>query len=222
MTKELKIPLEIFKERLLEEKKINKIRNKEIKERDAEISRLRALVTKDELTGAMNRRGFLEELERIYSDVNYAKKDKDIKRRFYIDTVALLYIDIDNFKKANDIYGHNMGDKILKQVVIILENSVRKIDFVGRLGGDEFAVALVGSSIDDAYEIADKIRGIAEKKIKLPKKEKIKKIPKITLSIGVSSSEDSKDSKLLIKKGDSAMYEAKHKYGGNKVTKYLS
>jgi len=191
-------------------------------EKDAEIGRLKALVTKDELTGGLNRRGFLEELERIYSDIRYAHGNEQARRHSFIDVATLLYIDIDNFKKANDIYGHKMGDKVLRKLVSILENETRRIDFVGRLGGDEFAVSLVGSSIENAFEIADKIRKCVVDKIKLPKKKGVKVVPKITLSIGVASSENSKSPKLLIERADKAMYEAKNYCGGNKVIKYLS
>jgi len=213
--------LKVLKKYLLQEENVNKIQSEDIAKKDAEISRLKALVTKDELTGVLNRRGFIEELERIYSDIHYAQGNDKIKRHFFIDMTALLYIDVDNFKKANDIYGHKMGDKVLKELVIILENETRRIDFIGRLGGDEFAVSLIGSSIEDAYEVAEKIRKCVEDRIKLPKKNGLRKIPKITLSIGVASSQNSKSPERLIERADRAMYEAKHDHGGNKVIKYL-
>ncbi len=211
-----------LKDFLSKEEKTVEIQSEVLLKKDAEISRLRALVTKDELTGVLNRRGFLEELDRIYSDIYYAQKDEEIRRHFFVDMISVLYIDVDNFKKANDIYGHKMGDNVLKKIVAILEDEVRRIDFIGRLGGDEFAVALIGTSIDDAFNIAEKIRKIVVEKVKLPKKKGVRKIPKITISVGVASSKNSKNPERLIDRADSAMYESKHEFGGNKVTKYLN
>jgi diguanylate cyclase (GGDEF)-like protein len=214
--------LKILREYLSREEKTLKSQDKEILKKDAEISRLKALVTKDELTGVLNRRGFCEELDRIYSDIHYAQENEEIKRHFFVDMLSILYIDVDNFKKANDLYGHKMGDKILKKITILLEDEIRRIDFIGRLGGDEFAVALIGTSLEDAFDIAEKIRKAVAEKVNLPKKKGVRRIPKITISIGVASSKNSKNPKRLIDRADSAMYESKHEFDGNKVTKYLN
>jgi len=219
---QLKSQLKNLKEYLLKEKGIVQSQKSELHKKDKEIRRLRSLVTKDELTGVMNKRGFTEELYRIYSDIHYAQGNISARRHFYIDTVALLYIDVDNFKKVNDMYGHKMGDKLLRELVAIFEHQVRKIDFIGRLGGDEFAIALVGSSVDDAFVQADKIRHIVEDKIKLMKRKNVRRPPKITLSIGVVSSASADKPDKLIERGDKAMYEAKHDFGGNKAVKYLN
>ncbi len=85
----------------------------------------------DELTGAMNGRGFTEVAEKIF----------ELGAR-HIRPTSIAYIDLDNFKKVNDGFGHFEGDKVLQMVGDILLRSVRKSDVVGRLGGDEFSVIL--------------------------------------------------------------------------------
>jgi diguanylate cyclase (GGDEF)-like protein len=85
----------------------------------------------DNLTGAMNGRGFTEAAEKLF----------ELGARHHRPT-SIAYIDLDNFKKVNDEFGHFEGDKVLQTVGGILLNTVRKSDVVGRLGGDEFSIVL--------------------------------------------------------------------------------
>lgn len=76
---------------------------------------------------------------------------------------ALLLIDVDTFKTVNDIYGHDMGDQILKKVADLLKKTFRSIDYVCRIGGDEFAIIMVEMTSDLEYTVMDKISAINEK-----------------------------------------------------------
>lgn len=95
------------------------------------IVRLECLVSTDELTGVLNRRGFEAELRRTL----------DLAQR-HGETGVLLFVDLDDFKSVNDTYGHAAGDKVLRHVALLLKKSVRRSDVVARLGGDEFVVLL--------------------------------------------------------------------------------
>lgn len=90
---------------------------------------LEKLVMEDELTGVKNRRFVREFLRQVT-----AAGPKESPR------VTLLIFDIDNFKQYNDLYGHPVGDNILKQAAVLMQKCCRKQDVVGRIGGDEFAV----------------------------------------------------------------------------------
>ena len=90
---------------------------------------LEKLVMEDELTGARNRRFVREFLRQIT-----ARASRESLQ------VTLLIFDIDNFKQYNDLYGHLVGDSILKQAAVLMQKCCRKQDVVGRIGGDEFAV----------------------------------------------------------------------------------
>jgi GGDEF domain-containing protein len=96
---------------------------------ETRIRHLEWLATTDDLTGLKNRR-YIWEFTRQILD----------RARETEGQVTLLVFDIDNFKHYNDIYGHPVGDEILRQAALLMRRSCRPHDVVGRIGGDEFAV----------------------------------------------------------------------------------
>jgi diguanylate cyclase (GGDEF)-like protein len=103
-----------------------------LREAEARIRYLENLAHIDELTGILNRRGFLRELSRAAS---YAQR--------YAIPVTLVLLDLDGFKEINDRHGHPVGDAVLVQVARVMVSSVRGSDVVARIGGDEFALILL-------------------------------------------------------------------------------
>ena len=101
----------------------------------------------DALTGLINRREFEN---RVQEAINTAEQDNKHH--------AMLYIDLDQFKVVNDTCGHHAGDKLLKQLTSKLRELLRESDTLARLGGDEFGVLLVGCPIEQANQLAEKIR----------------------------------------------------------------
>jgi diguanylate cyclase len=91
----------------------------------------------DSLTGLYNRRGVLQEFDRLFDMA------RDLHR-----SVQVAFIDLDGFKQINDRYGHEVGDQFLIQVGRRLKNGARLEDVIGRLGGDEFVVARLEPSSD--------------------------------------------------------------------------
>lgn len=148
---------------------------------------------RDFLTGLFNRSYFFSV---IY------EKIKDCGAGF-----AIVMIDIDDFKKCNDTYGHQYGDRVLRQVSNIIKNNLRKEDIVSRYGGEEIIVYMYNiKSIYDVYTRMCKI------------KDKIKTSPidyrniksYITVSIGISMCRDgNKNVEELIRKADMNLYRAK-------------
>lgn len=98
----------------------------------------------DALTGLLNRRGFVAELEKSCAEELPGDK-----------THVLLFCDLDNFKQVNDEAGHSAGDNMLTGVATTIKDHVRATDIVGRMGGDEFAVILRNCSVKEALRIAD-------------------------------------------------------------------
>ncbi len=96
---------------------------------EMKIKHLERLATEDDLTGLKNRRYIWEFSRQIIE-----RAVKENKR------VTLLVFDIDNFKRYNDLYGHSVGDEVLKQAAVLMQRCCRSHDVVGRIGGDEFAV----------------------------------------------------------------------------------
>jgi len=96
---------------------------------EEKIKQLERLATEDDLTGLKNRRYIWEFSRQI---IERAAKENG--------RVTLLVFDIDNFKHYNDVYGHYIGDEVLKQAAVLMQRCCRSHDVVGRIGGDEFAV----------------------------------------------------------------------------------
>lgn len=119
----------------------------------AQAQRIRYLETlshTDELTGLMNRRGFILQLEQALAAATR-----------HGEGGVLLMVDLDRFKPINDTYGHAAGDEVLSHVGAMLLGRVRRSDTVARLGGDEFAILLPGADIDIACARAEAIdRGL--------------------------------------------------------------
>ncbi len=187
---------------------------KKIKELEEEVSRLKELAYKDELTTLYNRHGFKEESAKFICEVKGYLENPSRRKNFLIKSFSLVIFDIDNFKKINDTYSHQAGDVILKLVSKIIKEGVREIDMAARWGGEEIIVGLVGSDEKNAYEIANDIR----KKIEEAAIDWERKTIKFTVSGGVASFAQAKDFESLFKKSDGALYKAKQT-GKNKIVK---
>ncbi len=106
-------------------------------------SRLEHQASTDALTGLSNHRTFHD---RLRQEVMRASAEHD--------TVALVMLDLDDFKKVNDVYGHGVGDQVLRQVADVLRGSVRSSDIVSRIGGEEFAIVLPSGDLSSAQALA--------------------------------------------------------------------
>jgi len=126
--------------------------------------------------------------------------------------LAVVYLDLDQFKRINDTLGHHIGDLLLKEVAIRLQDCLRKADTVSRLGGDEFTLLLDDiAAPEDSVLVADKILHLFELPFTLDSHEMF-----VTASIGITlfpSDGDTADK--LLKNADTAMYHAKEKGRNN-------
>ena len=152
--------------------------------------------SRDALTGLQNRRHFEE---RFAAELNFAVR--------HGAPLALMLVDVDDFKAINDDRGHGAGDDVLREIGRRLSAAVRGEDVVARLGGDEFVVLCRETGKAGAVELAERLRrAIADEPI-----GQGAPAPQVTASIGiaVTSQEDLRDEKGLIKAADAALYEAK-------------
>lgn len=101
----------------------------------------------DDLTGLVNRREFERRLNELFESA----KTRHTQH-------ALLYLDLDLFKVVNDTYGHMAGDELLRQLAVLAREQIRRQDTFARLGGDEFGVLLENCQMDQALDIAEKLR----------------------------------------------------------------
>ena len=130
--------------------------------------------------------------------------------------LALMFIDLDKFKPVNDTYGHGVGDLLLKEVALRIQDCLRDSDTAARIGGDEFVILLPAiETAQDAGKVGEKIRLSLNQPFELAGHTL-----KIGSSIGVAIyPEHGSDEKLLVKSADIAMYHAK-KNGRNNVKIY--
>lgn len=163
------------------------------------VSRLAYLSQRDDLTGLLNRRSFIEESERGLA----------LARR-HGWTPGLLFMDLDRFKPVNDTWGHQAGNRLLKSIATRLQEVVRESDNLARLGGDEFAIFAPDLGDTGAELLAERILTRLAEPMDIGTGHCIV----VHASIGIAlaaSPEDSLDD--LLAEADGAMYEAKSKGG---------
>jgi diguanylate cyclase len=128
---------------------------------------------------------------------------------------CLLLADIDHFKHFNDVYGHALGDQVLKLVASLLRHNVKGQDLVARYGGEEFAVILPATRLADAQTLADRLRElVGSRRVQL--KDRGQNLGRVTLSIGVTDFRPGESCADWVARSDSALYRAKHN-GRNQV-----
>jgi diguanylate cyclase (GGDEF)-like protein len=114
---------------------------------DMQQKQLEQMAYHDSLTELPNRRLFSKLFQKEFSLM---------KRHGHESAMAIL--DVDNFKDVNDSYGHPVGDNVLRQLADLLKNNVRESDTVSRFGGEEFIILLPKTSLEEAYELAERLR----------------------------------------------------------------
>ena len=164
-------------------------------ERSRLLNELEDRAIRDELTGILNRRGFLE----------FARIELMRANRFNRPTSILLF-DVDQLKHVNDTLGHIVGDEVIQEVVKCSKRNIRQIDLLGRWGGDEFIVLMPETDLADAANVAERLCMDIEEHHYTHDGTPLQ----ITVSIGVAanrSPEDTVDD--LFSQADVALYEAK-------------
>ena len=151
----------------------------------------------DPLTGLLNRRSFVEEVNRRIDRLDRERSPG-----------TLMYVDLDHFKRLNDCCGHDVGDEALILTAKLLRGTVRPADVVARLGGDEFALWLDGSDELTAAERAERLRLDAPALLAagLPPSA-----PALSTSIGIAARHPFAGETLeeIMRRADGAMYEVK-------------
>lgn len=159
---------------------------------------LEFLSSHDKLTNIYNRSKFDELLE--YELERYSRYNK---------IFSLAMLDLDFFKNVNDTYGHQVGDRVLVQIVQIIKNEIRESDVLARWGGEEFTLLFPYTNKNEAKIVIEKIRIAIEK-------HSFELIGTLTISCGLSEIVEKDTAFSIIQRIDSALYEAKES-GRNKI-----
>jgi diguanylate cyclase (GGDEF)-like protein len=152
--------------------------------------------TTDALTGLYNRRWL--------NNILPALLDQAILTG---EPLAILLLDVDHFKRYNDNLGHLAGDQALIAIGNCLKNSVRTYDYAIRYGGEEFLILLPNTALQDAIQLAERIRETVEQNIILDPEGK--GLPGVTISGGLVVHHPDSTTKTLIDGADAKMYQAK-------------
>ncbi|GAA5166596.1 diguanylate cyclase [Viridibacterium curvum] len=155
---------------------------------------LARLASEDELTDLPNRRRFLDDAARLMSQAER-----------HDEPLSLLLFDIDHFKRINDEHGHNIGDKVLRQLAARLRQQLRAEDLPCRWGGEEFAVLLPMSDDSQAMQVAERLRTSIEREPFDDNSELV-----VTISCGVTRWRVGETLESLVARADTALYAAKN------------
>ena len=160
-----------------------------------ECETLRVKATMDSLTGLRNRAEILRVLER---ELNRMHR--------HGSSLSVLMMDVDHFKRVNDLFGHQAGDEVLKNIGATLQRAMRSYDEIGRYGGEEFIAVLPETTLNQALVAAERIRTcVDETRVSYHGHEF-----QLSISIGVVSSFGEEDTPPgLIERADHALYAAK-------------
>jgi diguanylate cyclase (GGDEF)-like protein len=155
------------------------------------------LAMRDELTQLHNRRATLEALSR---QLAAARRNRM--------PVSALMLDVDNFKALNDRFGHMGGDRVLREIASTIQSSLRGQDVAGRMGGEEFLVVLPYSTVQDAAQIAERLRQSISDVDCL---HRCGLATRISVSVGAAEFDPLRDGDgdELVQEADQALYRAK-------------
>lgn len=156
------------------------------------IDELEGAAHTDALTSLLNRRGFRERFE---LELDRARRTGR--------PLSLLVGDLDHFKQVNDRFGHDTGDRALRQVATALSSERRRIDAVARLGGEEFGLLLADTVATEAFATANRLRRNVRESVD-------ERLRPLSISFGVATYPGhGKDADALMRAGDEALYTAK-------------
>jgi diguanylate cyclase (GGDEF)-like protein/PAS domain S-box-containing protein len=166
------------------------------------LNRLSKDAYEDPLTGVSNRRFISSYIE-----------SKIHEYKTFGIPFGINFIDIDDFKKVNDIYGHHIGDEVLKTVSATIKNNLRSNDLVARWGGEEFIIVFGGISQDTMPMVSEKMRRLVQtSRLRRPEGDIT-----VTISVGATMIRDTDHISSIIARADELMYQSKQK-GKNLVT----
>ena len=179
---------------------LNQTLERKVQERTHDLSaanqKLQELASTDGLTGALNRRAFIEEASGRFR----------LARRYH-RPLSLLMLDVDHFKQVNDTCGHQIGDRVLARLSQVIGSGLRGTDLLGRIGGEEFAVILPETDLEQAVRLTERlVSAVRNTTIEIESALPLR----VTVSIGIATLTPSTvDVDAMMRQADAALYRAK-------------
>lgn len=172
-----------------------------VRKLQAELEQVSEQVSQDQLTGALNRRGLDDAMQREMSRAERRKAP-----------LSVGVLDLDNFKRLNDTHGHQAGDDALVHLIKVVKRTLRPTDIVARYGGEEFIILYSDTALNQAAEITRRLQRELTKRYFMHNNERLL----ITFSAGVAQFKPGETQEMVIARADKAMYQAKLQ-GKNRV-----
>jgi diguanylate cyclase (GGDEF)-like protein len=170
--------------------------------------KLTTIIIREDMTGLYNK-----------SYIKQRLQEEFYRSHTYNHPLSLLMIDLDNFKNLNDMYGHTIGDQLLKSFSALIKETIRPSDIAARYGGEEFLIILPETGDQEAIRVAERIH---KKVCTYPfRNESLKGVTiRFTISIGTCSfPQYGQSGDELITLADVALYQAKRE-GKNRIASY--
>lgn len=171
-----------------------KVKEQELAKLKKELEKYKMESVTDPLTGLFNRKFMMKKIE---EEIERGKR--------YGSKFSIIFLDIDNFKRINDVYGHIVGDFVLKYLSNIIKSELRKVDYAFRYGGEEMVILLSETNLENALKFSERLLETVRNTIFKYKTEELK----ITVSIGVAEFKPGETIEQLIERADMAMLKAK-------------
>ncbi len=200
-TRAVQLAVQRSRDELLEMRARVEEAERQIARLEQELAQASEMVRHDALTGALNRKGLEEAVER---EVARAQRRKA--------PLCLAMLDVDNFKKLNDTHGHDAGDEALVHLARVVRETLRPQDTLARYGGEEFVIILTDTGLEDAVRAMTRVQRELTRRFFLHDNEKIL----ITFSCGVAELGADEAPAAALRRADEAMYLAK-RAGKNRV-----
>lgn len=172
-----------------------------VRQLEAELDEVSAIVKQDHLTGALNRRGMTDAFEQ-----EVARSERTAA------PLSVAIMDVDHFKRLNDTYGHDAGDNALIHLVNVVKDVIRPTDIIARFGGEEFVLLLPATEVKEGVHAMMRVQRELTKRFFLHDNQKVL----ITFSCGVARWQPGESSDQVIARADKALYKAKET-GRNRV-----
>ena len=179
---------EIPEQGSFEMRNLARVYNEVLRDSTEKQGELEYSATHDALTGVYNRAAFDREYDRCRND-----------------RIGIAIVDVDGFKHYNDVYGHDMGDHVLRRVTETIGSKFRKEDHISRIGGDEFVIIMKNTGSAQSEDIKLKIDEINEELVK----ERRKGMPPISVSVGAAFWDRENPGPDILKDADKALLQMK-------------
>jgi diguanylate cyclase len=200
-TRSMQVDMLRSRDELLEARQQAQSAEQRVHELEGELERVSGQVREDQLTGALNRRGMEDAMEREIARAKRTKKP-----------LCVAVLDVDNFKRLNDTHGHSAGDAALVHLAKVIKHTVRPTDVIARFGGEEFVIILTETGQGEAVKVVQRLQRELTRRFFLHNNERLL----ITFSAGVAEYRQSDSDESLFQRADKAMYQAKVQ-GKNRV-----